>query len=138
MRISSFVLVVLGLTCLGSIGLANGLCGNATNGGLKARLDNRVTRHPEPLNGVGFDSTLLSDPDARQSMSSPTQVAQEEGCPPGKPLDCGNGYCCPEGHTYFCGHLIPGNPTACFDPNDLTNEQLSYLAGHCSPWASCN
>lgn len=60
-------------------------------------------------------------------------VAADE-CPSDFPLNCNNGRCCPSGATLYCGAM---EPTPCFDPNTLSDEQLKLMGEKCNPLLSC-
>jgi hypothetical protein len=61
--------------------------------------------------------------------------AQDTECPAGYPLDCSNGHCCPAGSTLYCPQM---EPTPCFNPDQMTEEQLAILRDHCDPLLSCH
>lgn len=63
-------------------------------------------------------------------------------CPSNNPLDCGNGWCCPESYTMHCPHStcddITDGKDGCYNPDRLTDEQLAHLKNCCPALASCS
>jgi hypothetical protein len=64
------------------------------------------------------------------------------GCPSSNPLDCGNGWCCPESYTLHCPSSkcsgITDRENGCYNPDRLTLEQLANLRNCCPELASCS
>jgi hypothetical protein len=55
------------------------------------------------------------------------------GCPSGFPLNCHNGRCCPEGHTFWCG----GQERPCINPAIKTDEEMRWYVINCQPLLRC-